>query len=121
MFDPEQAYNRLCLSIGEQMARFVLCAALDKRFDADSEAKGWTEYASQTRGEFASGPTDVNEALMAGMDQRELWDSIWGDEYGDGDCRKLDELFRVYTGQFDGTGGLNMKRESCLDLWESLR
>lgn len=110
MFDEESAFNRLCLSVGEQMARFCLCAVLDVRFDAEAEARNWREYAEATDGAFADGETDVNTALMAGMDQEELWETIWGEQYTGPDYRRLDELFHVFTAQLAGTGGMNAKQ-----------
>lgn len=109
---PISVYRRLSAIIGEDLAIFCLCAVLDIPYKADVEADNWAEYAEKvTEGSFAEGETDVNNALLAGMDQEELWLTIWGEGYTDNDYRRLDELYRINTVQLDATGGVDAQQQ----------
>lgn len=106
--DQRIAFDRLAATIGRDMALYCVCAVYNIVFDPGSDVENWSEYAAEHgKNEFASGETDVNIALLAGMDQRELWDEIWGSEYKDNECKRLDELCRLHTGNLNHSGGVD--------------
>lgn len=110
--DQETAYERLRDLIGHDMAIYCLCAVVDLPYSVEIEAETWEEYCgSISEGTFSDGETDVNEALLAGMDQHELWETIWGDGYSESDYKRLDELYRILTGNLNTTGGVDEQQQ----------
>lgn len=113
--EKEMIYMRLCTRIGKQMALFAMCAVFDVPFLPGAEAETWMAYEdeqSQSDG-FADGITDPNEALLAGMDEHERWNTIWGDGYSESDYRQLDDLYRTMTAQLDDTGGIDRQQDDA--------
>lgn len=106
-------YSRLESLIGRDMALYCLCAVYDVPYFAENEAENWIEYCEQTEGygDFASGQTDANAALLAGMPTQERWATIWGDGYTEADYRQLDDLYRTMTAQLDSTGGIDPQQD----------
>lgn len=108
----EITFNRLQSVMGRDMALFCLCAALDCPYDPESEAETWAEYIDGVgKGEFTSGETDVNKALLAGMPTQERWEMLWGDGYSEADYKQLDDLYRTMTAQLDATGGIDPQQD----------
>lgn len=106
-------YSRLESLIGRDMALYCLCAVYDVPYFAENDAENWTEYCELTEGhgDFASGQTDANAALLAGMPTQERWVTIWGDGYTEADYRQLDDLYRTMTAQLDSTGGIDPQQD----------
>lgn len=106
-------FSRLESLIGRDMAFFCLCAVYDVAYFAENDASNWEEYCEQTggNGDFASGQTDANAALLAGMPTQERWSTIWGDGYTEADYRQLDDLYRTMTAQLDSTGGIDPQQD----------
>lgn len=107
--EEEIIYTRLSSVVGRDMALYCMCAVLDYPYIVDNDAESWADYikAIDVDGGFAEGETNVNNVLLAGIDQRELWDEIWGAEYNDNDCKRLDELCRLHTGNLAHSGGVD--------------
>ena len=85
-----------------------MCAVFDVPYVANNEAENWQDYCDGIEsGEFSSGETDVNSALLAGMPTQERWATVWGEEYSEADYKQLDDLYRTMTAQLDSTGGLD--------------
>ena len=110
--EQEITYNRLCTTLGQDMAVFCLCAVLDFPYDPEAQAETWAEYQDGIeKGTFSDGVTDANTALLAGMPTQERWETVWGDGYSESDYRQLDDLYRTMTSQLDATGGLDPQQQ----------
>ena len=104
----EDDFVRLKGLIGADIALFCLCAVNDIPYLPDSGAATWQDYCEMAAGgAFTDGETDVNAAVLAGMEQTERWETVWGEEYSEADYRQLDDLYRTMTAQLDDTGGLD--------------
>lgn len=106
-------YSRLESLIGRDMALYCLCAVYDIPYFSENDAENWIDYCELTDGHggFASGQTDANAALLAGMPTQERWATIWGDGYTEADYRQLDDLYRTMTAQLDSTGGIDPQQD----------
>lgn len=119
--EQKQAFDRLCETFSPSLAAFCLCAVYNVPFDAEIEAEHWEEYLAGLNqvghGEgFADGQTDVNAAILGGMDEQERWERVWGfgnekTPYSENDYRRLDELYKSMTAQLDSVGGLIDKQQ----------
>ena len=107
-------FERLSAVIGPDMAMYCVCAVYDIPFDPNSEADSWNEYLEEhEEGTFSSGNTDVNAAILAGMDKQDRWDTIWGEGYSETDYKQLDDLYLTMTAQLDATGGIDRQQEDA--------
>lgn len=105
-------YTRLESVIGDEMALFCLCAVFNVQYAPESGAEDWTDYLSKIgKGEFTSGETDANEAILAGMPTTERWETLWGEGYSESDYKQLDDLYRTMTAQLDATGGIDPQQQ----------
>lgn len=108
----ELTYTRLAQKIGRELALFCLCAVHNLPYMPGSETETWSEYTQGIeKGDFASGITDVNEAILAGMPTQERWETLWGDGYSEADYKQLDDLYRTMTAQLDATGGIDPQQD----------
>lgn len=108
IFRQEAVFVRLKGIVGEDMALFCLCAVTDTPYDPEVGADTWRDYCEEAKsGCFTDGETDVNAAILAGMEQEDRWKTVWGEEYSEADYRQLDDLYRTMTAQLDDTGGLD--------------
>lgn len=113
----DSLFDRLSNTVGGPLAIFCMCAVADLPCDTTVEADGWDDYQSiiesrkQIRIGFASGETDVHNAIRAGMEQHELWELTWGEGYSDSEYRRLDDLYTTMTAQLDAAGGLIDKQQ----------
>ena len=107
-------FSRLESSIGRFIALFCMCAVFDKPYYSESEAETWQDYLQDVGSEtFSDGETDVNAALLDGMDKTERWETIWGDGYSEADYKQLDDLYRTMTAQLDDTGGIDRQQDDA--------
>lgn len=107
-------FSRLESTIGHYLALYCLCAVCDVPYVAESEADTWDEYLGGIEsGEFSDGDTDVNTALLDGMDRAERWETIWGEGYTEADYKMLDDLYRTMTAQLDSTGGIDRQQDDA--------
>ena len=112
----QDSFARLYGILGPDVALFCLCAVYDLPYDDGTEAGSWDEYLQELQqrpqpGRFCDGKTDVNTALLAGMDASERWETIWGDGYSENDYKRLDDLYRTMTAQLDAAGGVIDKQQ----------
>ena len=110
-----KTYERLCETLTPSLAIFCMCATYDVPYDAETEAESWDEYVSSISDAdatgFADGETDVNSAILGGMDESDRWATVWGigeekHPYTENDYRRLDELYKTMTAQLDSVGGI---------------
>ena len=106
-------YSRLASRVGHHIALFCLCAVSDVLYDPEIEANSWSEYKEIAKGDFEGGETDINAAILAGMDRQDRWETIWGDGYSESDYKQLDDLYRTMTAQLDATGGIDRQQEDA--------
>lgn len=105
-------YERLSALIGPDLALYCICAVYDVPFDDENSADTWDEYiAEHGSGCFTDGKTDVQTAILAGMETGERWHTIWGDGYSESDYKQLDDLYRTMTAQLDATGGIDRQQD----------
>ena len=111
--EQQKVFDRLCDTLTPSLAFFVICAYCNVAYKPEIEASSWGEYliAIGDGSEFASGETDVNAAILGGMEESERWVTVWGggDEehpYTTNDYKRLDELYKTMTAQLDSVGGL---------------
>ena len=114
--EQKKAFERLCESITPSLALYCLCAVYDVPFDADIEADSWGEYLGELESkphpiDFSIGETDVNAAILGGMEEAERWATVWGEgdedhPYTENDYKRLDELYKTMTAQLDSAGGI---------------
>ncbi len=105
-------YERLSAVIGQDLALYCVCAVYDIAYNAESDAEDFSEYVKK-HGDlvFETGNTDVQTALLSGMDETERWHTIWGDGYSESDYKQLDDLYQTMTSQLDATGGIDRQQE----------
>lgn len=107
-------FSRLESAVGRFIALFCMCAVFDKPYYSESEAETWQDYLQDVGSEtFSDGETDVNAALLDGMDKTERWETIWGDGYSEADYKQLDDLYRTMTAQLDDTGGIDRQQDDA--------
>ena len=110
-------FERLSAVLSPSVAIFCICAAWDFPFYGEfaNEAESWSGYLNALNedgieGAFADGETDFNGAVIAGMDKKERWETIWGEGYSENDYKRLDELYLTMTAQLNELGG-NIDRQ----------
>ena len=107
-------FERLSPILGQDLALFCLCAVYDIAFEPECEDQDLQEYwEHHSKKSFVDGNTDVNAAILAGMDKQERWDTIWGEGYSETDYKQLDDLYRTMTAQLDATGGIDRQQEDA--------
>lgn len=110
----KSAFARLAGPLGTDLALFCLCAAEDVRYQPETGAESWDEYLEMMGpepGEFLDGETDVNAAILAGMDTSERWKIVWGEDYSENEYKRLDHLYSTMTAQLDAAGGFIDKQQ----------
>lgn len=100
---PSEIYERLCLILPKPLALYIVCAAQNVAY-ASAEVGSWEEY--EAHGTFADGETDIQSVLFSSQNQRERWDSMWGADRDESDCKRLDEYRRINLAQLDSLGGI---------------
>lgn len=103
--EQSKIYERLCDTLNPSLAAFCMCAVYNCPFDPDAE-----EWEVKS-GSFEDGETDINVAILGGMEEGERWETVWGvgdekHQYTENDYKRLDELYKTMTAQLDSAGGL---------------
>lgn len=110
-------FARLCGSLVPPLAIYVLCAVYNVPYvSAASDCESWADYIASIDGvtravDFASGETDVQTAVVTGMEDETRWTTVWGDGYSRNDYIRLDDLYRTMTAQLDAAGGFIDKQQ----------
>lgn len=113
--EQEIVLSRLVPIIGRDMATYCMCAVYNKPYIADNTAADWREYLESVEGagDFSSGETDANAALLAGMPTIDRWETVWGEGYSEREYKQLDYYYNVMTSQLDHTGGLDPQQRDA--------
>lgn len=107
-------FTRLESTVGHQVALYCMCAVYDVPYYGDIYADTWQDYIeSIDGGDFTAGVTDINAAVIDGMEKHERWETIWGEGYSETDYKQLDDLYRTMTAQLDATGGIDRQQEDA--------
>ena len=105
-------FERLSAQIDNSVALYCICAVYDIQFDPNCEADSIGDYlALHDTGSFCDGKTDVHDAILAGMETGERWETLWGEGYSEADYRQLDDLYSTMTAQLDQTGGIDKQQD----------
>lgn len=122
-------YLNLSNQIGEDMARYCLCAAFNVAYFPDIDCLSFEDYISQTNGmKFKEGilkkrqedDTDVS------AEQKKLWQKTWGigdksNPYSIEDYQKLDQTFETYASRLEKSGGMDALQEDTLRSCSRMR
>ncbi len=109
-----QIFSRLQGVMGKHIAIYCMCAVFDIPYLTDIEADTWDEYIGDIEGgAFINGETDINAAILNGMEKHERWETIWGEGYSEADYKQLDELYKTMTAQLDATGGIDRQQDDA--------
>lgn len=107
----EEAYDRLSEVLPSAVAVYCICAVWDVPFYGEiADASSWSDYLSELSEIdhadcFADSETSYNGAVIAGMDRKDRWETVWGEGYSENDYKRLDELYLTMTAQLDQLGG----------------
>lgn len=105
-------YERLSRQIGEELALYCVCAVYDIRYTSESACESFDDYLKDAKNKaFSDGDTNVQSAILSGMDESDRWTTVWGDGYSESDYRQLDELYQTMTAQLDSTGGIDRQQD----------
>lgn len=105
-------YERLSAIVGQYIALYCVCAVYDMAFNVDAQCADFTQYVEENgKISFSEKTTDVQSAILAGMDEGERWRTIWGDGYTDAEYKQLDDLYGTMTAQLDSTGGIDRQQD----------
>lgn len=122
-------YINLCNLIGEEMARYCLCAAMNVAYDPDIDCVSFEDYVEQvgkTR-KFKDG-VFINKQEEIDVDDRQyqLWVNQWGigdkeKPYTTDDYRQLDQIFDTYSSRLEKSGGMDEWQEDTLRSCSRMR
>lgn len=120
-------YINLSNLIGEDMARYCMCATMNVAYDPDIDCVSWDDYKDQMQGKrFRDGiilwqqEEDISEAQM------KEWKRVWGigdksKPYRVDDYQKLDQTFETYSSRLEKAGGMDALQEDTLRSCSKMR
>ena len=129
----DNAYNRLTNYVSDEVAKYVICAALDISYRTDIEADGWNEYLEKLKKKcggvapaFRSGVIDIRTAIKESLDNQERWIAEWGKgadskPYTEDDYRRLDEIFSTFASRPERSGGMDALQDFNLHTCAKLQ
>ena len=120
-------YINLMNTIGEDMARYCLCATFNVAYDPDIDCVSFEDYCDQIKDKkFRDGfiksfvEEDIDE------DQLKAWKNDWGigdvsKPYSIEDYVALDRIFKIYAERPIKTGGMDAQQEDTLRNCSKMR
>lgn len=120
-------YINLCNQIGEDMARYCMCAAYNHAYDPDIDCVSFEDYVGQIKGKkFSEGIVRLQEDLEVSEEQRRKWLADWGigdksKPYTQEDYEKLDQTFQTYASRLEKAGGMDALQEDTLRSCSKMR
>lgn len=113
-------YINLTNIIGEDMARFALCAAFNVAYFPDIDCVSFEDYCDQVEGKkFRDGMVSTLQEEKADIIQQEKWKKKWGTgdktrPYTVDDYIQLDQIFDTYAARLEKSGGMDEWQEDTL-------
>ena len=113
-------YINLMNIIGEEMARYCLCAAFNVAFDPDIDCVSFQDYCDQI------GEKKFREGILSTMQEDDIDEATkarWKKEWGTGDKSRpytiddylqLDSIFETYSARLEKSGGMDEWQEDTL-------
>lgn len=120
-------YINLMNQIGEDMARFCMCAAFNYAYDPDIDCVSFEDYVDQIKGrKFRDGEMKIHEQIDISDEQYQLWVRTWGigdksKPYTIDDYQKLDQTFETYASRLEKSGGMDALQEDTLRSCSKMR
>lgn len=120
-------YINLTNLIGEDMARYCLCAAFNVAYDPDIDCVSFEDYCDQIKNKkFREGfiKSFVDDAVSE--DQIKEWQQTWGigdssKPYTVEDYVALERIFKIYADRPLKTGGMDAQQEDTLRTCSRMR
>ena len=120
-------YINLGNIIGEQMARYCLCAAKNVAYDPDIDCVSFEDYCDQVGNKkFKEGVILFGTDSSVSDDQVEEWRKIWGigdsaKPYTVDDYMALEQTFATYSSRLEKSGGMDEWQEDTLRSCSRMR
>lgn len=120
-------YINLTNQIGEEQARFCMCAAFNYAYDPDIDCVSFEDYVEQIGGKkFRDGMMKMEEQIDVTDEEWRNWIRIWGigdksKPYTVEDYQKLDQTFETYASRLEKSGGMDALQEDTLRSCSKMR
>ena len=120
-------YINLGNIIGEQMARYCLCAAKNVAYNPDIDCVSFEDYCEQIGNKkFKEGVILFGSDNKVDEDQLEEWRKIWGigdteKPYTVDDYIALEQIFETYSSRLEKSGGMDEWQEDTLRSCSRMR
>ena len=120
-------YINLCNQIGEETARYCMCAAFNYAYDPDIDCVSFEDYVDQIGNrKFRDGLQTMPEEIDITDEQKKLWVKTWGigdksRPYSVEDYEKLDQTFETYASRLEKAGGMDALQEDTLRSCSKMR
>ena len=120
-------YINLTNQIGEEMARFCMCAAFNYAYDPDIDCVSFEDYVEQIGNrKFRDGMMKMEEEIDVTDEEKRNWIRVWGigdkaRPYTIEDYQKLDQTFETYASRLEKSGGMDALQEDTLRTCSKMR
>ena len=120
-------YINLMNLIGEDMARYCICAATNTAYDPDVDCVCWDDYREQMGDrKFRDGIILFQKVEDISEEQLRTWKRVWGvgdkaKPYTVEDYQKLDQTFETYSSRLEKSGGMDALQEDTLRSCSRMR
>lgn len=120
-------YINLTNLIGEDMARYCLCAATNMAYNPDLDCVSWEDYVEQIGDKkFRDGVISWQRHDGITDTQMLEWRKVWGvgdtsRPYSVEDYQKLDQTFETYSSRLEKSGGMDALQEDTLRSCSRMR
>lgn len=120
-------YINLSNLLGEDMARYCICAATNIAYDPDIDCVCWDDYRQQIgEKKFRDGIILFKKEDDVTEEQIRKWKRVWGigdksNPYTVEDYQKLDQTFETYSSRLEKSGGMDALQEDTLRSCSRMR
>ena len=120
-------YINLTNQIGEEMARFCMCAAFNYAYDPDIDCVSFEDYVDQIGNKkFRDGKMKLVEQIDITDAEIRHWREVWGigdksKPYTIEDFQTLDKTFETYAARLEKSGGMDALQEDTLRSCSKMR
>lgn len=120
-------YINLSNQIGEETARFCMCAAFNYAYDPDIDCVSFEDYVDQIGNrKFRDGMMQMEQQIDVTDAEMRKWKAVWGigdksKPYSVEDYQKLDQTFETYAARLEKAGGMDALQEDTLRSCSKMR